>query len=118
MLTNLCRDRCCNVTYCPLTIAFGRTIHSFQGQEAGKGKAIEKLIVNPGSKSFETLNPGTLNFCITRANTIKGFDKGDSALYFTGPHITPNRFHKMTHSTDGKIYEKVKLRNNWLNLLK
>ena len=117
MLTQICKNGCCNIRYCPLTVAFGRTIHSFQGQEAGPGKAIEKLIVNPGSKTFETLNPGTLNCCITRATTLLGANNGKSALYFTGPHIQYERFNDMTHSANGKMYMKVKLRNNWVQYL-
>ena len=117
MMTQLCRNNSCHVHFCPLVIAFGCTIHSFQGQEAGPGKPIEKLIVNPGSKRFETLNTGTLNCCITRATTLHGADNGDSALYFNGPHIKHARFHNMTHSTKGMMYEKVELRNNWVQYL-
>ena len=68
------KNQCCWIRYCPLEVAFGRTIHTFQGQECGPGKPIESIIVNPGRRSFETLNPGTLNCCITRASTIGGGD--------------------------------------------
>lgn len=36
-----------------MAVAFARTIHSFQGQEAGPGKPIEVLIVNPGDKDLK-----------------------------------------------------------------
>ena len=106
-----CSIGCCTVKFCPLVVAFGRTIHSFQGQEAGPDKPIKKIIVNPGKKDFETSNPGTLNCCITRATTLGGGNPENSALFFTGPHITFTRFHKMTQSRYGQTYQKIKMRN-------
>ena len=43
-------NSCCKIMFCPLIVAFGRTIHAFQGQEAGPGKPIERIIVDPGPK--------------------------------------------------------------------
>lgn len=39
MVTHTCSkpQRCCSVQVCPLGLSFARTIHSFQGQEAGPG---------------------------------------------------------------------------------
>ena len=117
MVTKICRLGCCNIRFCPLVIAFGRTIHTFQGQEAGPGKPIEKIIVNPGKRSFETLNPGTLYCSITRATTI-GDDNNNSAIYFIGENINDERLKKMIYGVNGKMYEKVKLRKLWIEHLK
>ena len=117
MLTQLCKNGCCNIRFCPLSVAFGRTIHSFQGQEAGKGKPIETIVVNPGPKCFETVNPGTLNCCITRATSIGVDENSHSSIYFTGPHITKSRFHNMTHNSNNEMYHKVKLREKWIQHL-
>lgn len=118
MVSLTCDKRCCQIKYCPLVPAFGRTIHSFQGQEAGPGKPIESIIVNPGSKAFEIINPGTLNCCITRASTLGNKDDySDSAIYFQGPNINHHRFENMTCSNKGKIHQKIAMRNKWINHL-
>ena len=117
MLTQVCRIGCCRIKFCPLVVAFGRTIHSFQGQEAGPDKPIKRLVVNPGAKRFETSNLGTLNCCITRATTLGGQNIKKSALFFCGPHITYERFHNMTKSVHGKTYEKIEMRNMWIKYL-
>ena len=78
MITQLCKLGCFIVKFCPLVIAFGITIHSFQVQEAGTEKPIKEIIVNPCPKPFETSNPGTLNFCVTRSTTLGGKDQHDS----------------------------------------
>lgn len=114
MIEQLCRSSCCKIRFCPLVVAFGRTIHKFQGQEAGPGKSIETIVVDPGSKQFETSNPGTLNCCITRATTIGDENCNNSAIYLIGPHINSQRFQNMTHSIYGKKYYKVKLRTMWV----
>ena len=116
MIEQKCKKNCCIIRFCPLVLAFGRTIHTFQGQESGPGKPIESIIVNPGDRTFEIRNPGTLNCCITRATTL-GDKKNQSALYFTGPHINYNRFHKMTYTKSGKLCENVQLREKWVNFL-
>lgn len=113
MCEQQCRSNCCKIHFCPLVVAFGRTIHTFQGQKAGPGKAIPSIIVNPGNRKFETLNPGTLNCCITRASTIGIDDITKSAIYFTGPHINVERFQNMTSIKSGQFSQNVQFRNIW-----
>ena len=117
MVQQTCKKHCCMIKFCPLVVEFGRTIHTFQGQESGPGKPIETIVVNPGTKYFEAANPGTLNCCITRATTIGDFQEILSAIYFTGPHINFERFSNMTHAKSGKIYHKVEIRNSWIKYL-
>ena len=50
IVTAICKNSCCRINFCPLVIGFGRTIHSFQGQEVGPDKPIQHIIVNPGKK--------------------------------------------------------------------
>ena len=117
MITQICKLGCCIIKFCPLVIAFGRTIHSFQGQEAGPEKSIKAIIVNPGPKHFETSNPGTLNCCLTRASTLGEDNIYESAFFFTGLHINFERFHNMTIGRNGNTYEKVKMREKWIEHL-
>ena len=109
--------KCCWIQYCHLEVAFGRTIHTFQGQECGPGKPIESIIVNPGNRGFETLNPGTLNCCVSRASTIGSGDISKSALFLNGPHINKERFQDMIISTTGHKYIKVLERDVWISFL-
>ena len=116
MAFQMCKYRCCKIIVCPLVVAFGRTIHSFQGQEAGPGKAIPSIIVSPGSKSFESNNIGTLNTCVSRVTTLGG-KNSDSALYFTGPYITHDRFRDLTLKANGEKLKKIILRDKWVHYL-
>ena len=49
--------------------------------------------------------------------TLGGSNGEKSALYFTGPHITYERFNNMTKSVCGNIYEKIKMRSLWRKYL-
>jgi hypothetical protein len=61
-LTKNCNQKqsCCNVTYCPLVLAWATTIHKFQGFEAGfdKNDQFKNLIVDPGNLTTKLQNPG------------------------------------------------------------
>ena len=54
-----CKNQfCCYRTYIPLRLAFARTIHTFQGQNAGPvgigqtPNVIQKLVCDPGTKTI------------------------------------------------------------------
>ena len=118
MLELLCKRKCCLIKFCPLVVAFARTLHSFQGHEAGPGKPIENIIVNPGNKGFEALNPGTLYCCVTRASTLGLSGIENSALYFTGAQMCTNRIQNLVLDVNGKKYLEVKQREIWTSYLK
>ena len=105
-----CEKRCCMMNYVPLEIAFGKTIHTFQGLQAGRtppgrpDNPIKTLIVNPGSINFESNNPGLLYTTISRATTI-GEDGGDSAIYFQ--NLTKQ--HYMSSATKKKKINSQKI---------
>ena len=113
-----CRYNCCLIKFCPLITSFARTIHSFQGQEAGYGKAITSLIVNPGSKGFEILNPGTLYCCVSRATTMGKNDIKKSAIFFIGSDMCTDRIKNLACDANGKQYMKCILRKQWIKFLK
>ena len=127
MVEMRCDKRCCSVKFCPLQLSFGMTLHTFQGQSAGpvdKGQpknAVDRVIVEPGTKGFEGNNPGTLYMATSRATTT-GTGCNDSALYFTGPNlsryrITDLRFKKGVSNGSRQMYKKVHLREKWVNKL-
>ena len=117
MLEQRCPRGCCGIKFCPLVVGFGRTIHSFQGQQAGPGNAIESIICNPGERSFEGLNPGTLTTCITRATTIGDDGNNNSAIYFTGSGFFRDRISLMSYRTNGQKYAKVILRDKFVDYI-
>ena len=109
-----CRLGCCHVTYVPLSLAFARTNHTFQGQEAGPEKHIPAIVVDVGSSVFESTNPGLLYTALSRASTLVNGDKNKSALYLSHP-VTIDRITNVQYKRKGKgkgdKYEKVKQRD-------
>ena len=85
------KPRCtCSRKYIPLTLAFGKTVHTFQGQSVGPVKegqppnAIQYIIVDPGERGFEGMNPGLFYTILSRITTLR-------AIYFTGKNMNTNR---------------------------
>jgi len=65
-----CQSHCCNVKFIPLTLAYAKTGHTFQGQSAGPGHVIPCIIIQPGSSKMEKLCPGLLYMLLSRGSTI------------------------------------------------
>jgi hypothetical protein len=64
-MTSCCkRPFCCKIKYILLTLAYEKTVHTFQGQTVGPtapGKpenAVKRIIVEPGNRTFEGNNCG------------------------------------------------------------
>jgi len=128
MVTMLCKNKCCKATYCPLTLSFAKTLHTFQGQSAGpvnqgqQPNAVDRIVVDPGDKQFESGNPGLLYMAVSRATTIGDTASAsqtaaahlNSAIYFTGHNMTAHRVTNLKLKKNGEEYEKVQLRNKWV----
>ena len=59
----------CSRTQIPLRLGWGTTIHRCQGMTIGSGESNRYVIINPGSRKFESLNPGALFVALSRAKT-------------------------------------------------
>ena len=72
MQTVVCSKRCCSVTYCPLVLSWGITIHKAQGLEAGFSleDMIKHLVADIDCLDWEKQNPGTAYVASSRAKTI------------------------------------------------
>ena len=121
----MCKFNCgCTRKYIPLTVAFGKTIHTFQGMivepvnEGHEPNPIKRIIVDPGTRMFEGNSPGIMYTLLSRASTLgKSDDKFSSAIYFTGANMNENRIQNITMSSKQTEYEKVKLRKKWTQYL-
>ena len=107
--------------YIPLTLAFGKTIHSFQGHNVGPTSmgqpqnAVKSIVVDPGTRRFESLSPGLLYSTISWVTTLGTVgDLTSSALFFSGSNMTYARINNITCKKDGTPYHRVSLRKNGL----
>ena len=126
-ISSVCPWHCCSVKFIPLQLCYGKTIHTFQGQNAGpvdptqQHNSIQRIIVDIGSRQFEGRNPGLTYTALSRATTLgKSDDVSTSALFFDGDYIiSPDRFADVaTNTNTNKPYSLVDLRNKWVGLLK
>lgn len=127
IVSALCAKKCCMRKYLPLTLAFARTIHKFQGLSAGpvnEGKIPNMytcIICEPDEGSFEGSNPGLLYTAVSRATTLGNDDGLCSAIYFDGVDFNEKRIKYVGKSTSRyKNYEEFELfkkRRAWTNHL-
>ena len=89
-----------------------------QGQQPN---AVDRIVVNPGDKQFESKNPGLLYMAVSRATTIGESASApqptanlNSAIYFTGHDMTTRRVTNLKLKKNGEEHEKVQLRNKWV----
>ena len=120
----VCTQGCCTRMFCPLTVAYARTIHKFQGLsagpvDAGKIKNMhDVLICDPDERMFEGTALGLLYTAVSRATTLGDDDGRDSAIYFFGSAMTKDRVRHLTFKVDNKTeFELAKKRRHWVNYL-
>lgn len=111
------------ITFCPLVLSFARTIHTYQGQQAGPSNdncpnSIKRLICDVGTTRFESQNIGLFYTAISRATTIgtKEKNRTDSAIFFTHS-LDRSRLDRLTTKSDNSEYDMIKKRNKWVDLL-
>lgn len=122
--TFVCQKQCCERTFCPLTVAYARTIHKFQGLTAGpvpEGKPknlYDVLVCDVDEKQYEGMALGLLYTAVSRGTTLGNDDASGSAVYFKGASFTPDRIRNLTFkSGSNEEFKKVKERRYWVNYL-
>ena len=123
----LCNNGCCcKRKFIPLSLAFAKTIHTFQGGNAGPvddGKPpnpIQRIICDPGTKQFEGINIGLFYTLLSRATTLGNIDDTsfkNSAIYFIGNNMNEDRITNITKNAHGNDYLKVSKRKTWIDYL-
>ena len=132
-VTVLCdRNCCCKRTFIPLTLSFGKTAHTFQGQQAGPTdpgrppNSVQRIICDPGTRTFEGQNVGLLYTILSRTTTLGAVSKDtpyhlrfkNSAIYFFTSNMNRDRVKNITKQANGSDYAKVIKRRRWTNYLK
>ena len=129
-----CKKKCCERTCIPLELSFARTIDTFQGQTAGPtepGKPpndAERVILDPGNRSFEARKPGLFFTMFSRGSTIGKLVDGKrvgSAVYFhdfglsRNPTLAEERIAKLRtpHNKPNNTYDAIQRRDRWMNHL-
>jgi hypothetical protein len=113
-----CKKHCCTYKYTPLSTAYARTGHTFQGQNVGPNHPIPFVVVNPGKKSMELLCPGLLYMFISRATTIgTPQNRFKSAIFFCSNNMNKARISNITQTKNGMETEKIKKRRQWIKYL-
>jgi hypothetical protein len=116
-----CKHRCCQRSYLPLELSFARTLHRFQGLQAGpvdSGKppnAFRVLVCDPDTKAAEGRATGFLYTMLSRATTFGDQTGLNSAIYFIGPNLTKERIMKLTLKTNSnQLIKNIERRNRWV----
>ena len=66
-----CHYQCCSRKQIPLEICWAKSLHNFQGSEAGKKKkGPDAIVLSPGDRRFEGNNPGALYSGASRADSL------------------------------------------------
>jgi hypothetical protein len=108
----------------PLELAFAWTGHRFQGLSAGKvdpGKipnSVEVIVVDPDVPAAESMATGFLYTITSRATGFGDPDGLNSAIYFTGPHLTKERIQDLLYKKNTRSrYANVERRDKWVRHL-
>ncbi len=119
-----CKYFCCTCKHIPLQLCYAKTVHTFQGQNAGpvqegqQKNSILRLICDPGTKTFEGMNPGLFYTILSRITTLGSTDdKMSSAIYFTGENMKPDRILNISKGVNNHEFKRVMLRNKWVRHL-
>jgi hypothetical protein len=104
-----CTSQCCTFRYIPLSLAYAKTGHTFQGHTVGPGHAIPCIIIQPGNISMERNCPGLLYMFISRGTTIGTKEnRYTSAIFFFTSELTKDHIQNLTKTKDGKVAERIK----------
>jgi len=64
-----CNCNGCRRKQIPLRLGWASTIHRCQGMTIGKGEPNQYIIINPGTRAFESRNPGAIFVALSRAKS-------------------------------------------------
>ena len=119
-----CEYNCCERSYIPLTLAYGKTAHTAQGitvgpTAPGRPPNLHRMaVIDPGTKAFEGKCVGMFYTLVGRGTTIgTADDKLSSAIYFNGVNMSEHRITNLWQSAKGTPYRLVELRKAWVDTM-
>lgn len=108
-----------------IKLAFAKTIHHFQGQEAGfcPNNSIQGILCDPGLLSFEQLSSGTFYTALSQAHSTGDLSldlmNHCSNIYWIGPNILVKRIELIGTKENGtKPLQYVEQRDKLVTYLK
>ena len=76
------------------------------------------IICDPDARNAEAISPGLFYTAVSRATTLGDADGLNSAIYFTGEHLTKARIQQLTKKKHhDEEYIKVTRRKKWVQHL-
>jgi hypothetical protein len=129
-VTVSCCSHDCERTYLPLQLAFAKTIDTFQGLNAGPvdagrpPNAVQRIICDPGNRTFECRKPGLFFTILSRGTTIGHLENSkrlDSAVYFYdfgyNSPMTVKRITNLRCCENGRVCKPIIKREKWVEKL-
>lgn len=105
------------IVFVPLQLSFARTIHTFQGYQAGPQLNIKRLICDVGIARLEATFPGLFYTALSRATTIGSkTDRIKSAIFFM--NLDSYRVEHLRGNTEEHTYKIIEKRDRWTGVLK
>ena len=125
VITERCNKGCCKKQFVPLELCFAVTIHKVEGltigpnTKNGEQNSAECMIVDIGSRAFETTCPGLFYTSYSRATTDGDGEAENSAIFFMRDNITEDRLidTTITKTTKRKSIKAMR-RTSWIQHLK
>ena len=118
VITRLCINKCCTLQYIPLSTAFAKTLHTFQGQEIIRFSIKHIMVFSCETLIIESKYPGWLYTGISRVDSIGNGDIEISSLYFVPKNAEENRFINVrTKQRSNGVFKRVKERDDWITYL-
>ena len=106
--------KCCTRVQLPLRLGWGTTIHSCQGLTIGSSEPNRHIIINPGTRQFESLNPGALYVCVSRAKTAGNDEIPPDFAWNKNILVTEDRLCHQVNSYSKKARDREIIRLNKL----
>ena len=128
MVETRCKHNMCTRLYMPLSLAFAKSIHSFQGATVGPTppgrpeNTFLQIVADPGTRQFESTTNGLFYTLLSRVTTIGDMkDLTKSAIFFIGDNMNSKRIKKINRKKSatghGEYYEYVKHLHRWVDNL-
>ncbi len=101
-----CSCHSCKRKQIPLRLGWGTTIHRCQGMTIGKNEPNRYIVINPGSTTFESRNPGALFVALSRAKTSGGLHQDPDFAWHPNVLINQDRICHSVATATVKAREK------------